>query len=619
MVDKILKIVKKPLFAPAISLILLIGGFIFGRTGAPLVSAVLFGFSVLICGIPVFRDAVLGLCRRDFLDEKFLMSIAAIGAFFIGEFSEGAAVMIFYRFGEWLEKRAVAGSRASIKALMDIRPDTARVLRDGKTEEVDADDVGIGETFIVRTGERIPLDGRIVRGDAGIDTSALTGESLPRNLGVGDTVESGYLVLSGVLTCTVLHTADNSAAARVLELVEDASERKSKEERFITKFSRIYTPAVVAAALLIALIPPLFGILNVKTSVYRALMFLVISCPCALLISVPLTFFCGIGGAARLGVLFKGGNTFSAVSRVFAVAFDKTGTLTAGSFRISEVKPRRLTAERLLAVAASAEYYSGHPIAVCLRGAVKDPEVPATVTEIPGAGIRAEVKGQVVLAGNEKLFKRYSVSVPENGTFSESRVLIAVDGSYEGYIAVSDTLKPEAAETIGELKKLGVKKTALLSGDRKEMALAVGKELGMDEIGFELTPEDKYKKLEEMQKGADGTLMYVGDGINDAPALALADVGVSMGKIGQDSAIEASDVVMMSDRLDKLPVAIRVARKTLRIARENIAFALTVKLGILALAATGLLDAFGGMWLAVFADVGVCVLDVLNACRALKA
>jgi len=618
MLKKLKNVIKMPLFAPLFSTVLLLVGFLLRRESYGIASAIIFGLSVLICGIPVFYDAVLGLLRRDFFDEKFLMSLAAIGAFVIGEFSEGAAVMIFYRFGEWFEQRAVAKSRTSIKSLMDIRPDTATVFENGEWQEIDADDVEVGKSILVKTGERVPLDAIIEKGDAEVDTSALTGESLPRSVGAGDTVQSGFVVLSGVVTARVIHTAETSAASRILELVENAAERKSKEEKFITKFSKIYTPAVVISAVILAIIPPVFGLLDWKSAVFRALMFLVISCPCALLISIPMAFFGGIGGAARSGVLFKGANVLSAVSKVTVAAFDKTGTLTSGDFCVSEIRCRSMEKEAFLSLAASAEYYSSHPIAKCIKNAAAKYDVPTSTEEMAGLGMRAKVKNKEVLVGNRKLLSFLGISGPSELPASKGVVLVAVDGIYEGCIAVSDAVKPEAKEALSALKELGITKTVMLSGDNKEMALSVGNALGIDEVQSELSPEEKYTALQTVLKEKNGNLMYVGDGINDAPALALADVGVSMGDIGQDSAIEASDVVIMSDRLDKLPIAVKIARRTVKIAHENIAFALTVKLGILALVATGLLDAFGGMWLAVFADVGVCVLDVLNSCRALK-
>ena len=567
--------------------------------------------ALLIAGLPVFISAIRGILRRDFLDEKFLMSIASLGAMLIGEASESVAVMLFFLVGEYFEHRAVAHSRGSIRALMSIRPDEATVVVDNAEETVDAEDVAVGSTIIVRAGERVPIDSTVIQGTADIDTSALTGESIPRAASVGSRVESGSVVLGGVITCRTERLAEESAAARILDLVENANEAKSKEENFITKFSRFYTPVIVSLAVLMALIPPLFSLMSWESSVYAALNFLVISCPCALVISVPMAFFGGIGGAASRGILFKGGNVFSPLARADVFAFDKTGTLTTGSFRVSGVIPADdIDADTLIHYAASAEYGSTHPLSECVKRYAKTSVTPTEYREIAGRGVIARVDGKAVLVGNRELLSDEGITLPED--CAESALLVAIDGAYKGKIIVTDDIKSEAERAIAKLKGLGVRRTVMLSGDRFANAERVGKEVGIAEVSAELLPEEKYKKLGELSDSA--ILVYVGDGINDAPSLAAADVGVAMGAIGSDSAIEAADVVIMSDSLDRLPTAVKIARKTVRIAKANIVFALTVKGAILALSAIG----FANMWLAVFADVGVAVIAILNSIRAMK-
>jgi Cd2+/Zn2+-exporting ATPase len=577
-----------------------------------LYALILYSSALFISGIPVFIDAVRGILRRDLLDEKFLMTIASIGAMFVGEWSEGAAVMIFFLVGEYFEHKAVAKSRKSIRELMNIRPDEACLLKNGKEEIVDADEVEIGSVIVIRAGERIPIDSIVLSGNADVDTSALTGEAIPRAVKSGDLIDGGAVVINGVLTARTLRVADESAAARILELVENANERKSRAENFITRFSHYYTPTVVILALLLAVLPPIFKLIPLTVSIYRALIFLVISCPCALVISVPMAFFGGIGGAAHQGILYKGGNTFSALARADVFAFDKTGTLTSGEFTVSSVHPIGVSSDELLYLAASAEYGSNHPIATCIKNAVKNKAAPTDVTELAGKGIASTVNSRRILVGNKLLLQENSVEVIESA-IPKGAVFVASDGKYIGHIVIADKIKAEAKSAISTLRKNGVRKTVMLSGDRRDVAEQVGRELCIDEVYSELLPENKFEKLEKLINNSNGTV-YVGDGINDAPAIALADVGVAMGGIGSDSAIEAADVVIMSDNLEKLPTAVKIARKTIRISTENIVFALGVKALILLLGALGMAN----MWLAVFADVGVAALAILNSMRTLS-
>ncbi len=598
------------------SLVLLGAGILLSVLSCTVASAVCCVLAVLVAGLPVFMDAVRGLLRRDLLDETFLMSIACIGALALGDFVEAAAVMIFYQVGEYFQRRAVARSRASVRSLMDIRPDTATVLRDGEQLRVDADEVDIGECILVRTGERIPIDACVQQGSATLDTSALTGESMPRTVDVGDAVESGVVVLEGVLTLCTTKTADTSAAARVLQLVEDATENKAKEELFITKFARVYTPIVVALAAVLAFIVPLFDGFAFLTYMERALIFLVISCPCALVISVPMTFFGGVGGAASQGILYKGGHVFSPLSRVKTAVFDKTGTLTEGRLTIASIHPVGMTEEQLLHMAAVAEYGSNHPIARCIKDACGTSLAPPLSTEeLSGLGVQVNDGTRCIAVGNAALMRKKNIKFDDKTEqISTAIVYIALDDAFAGTITFADAIKAEAPAALRALRSLGVDRTVMLSGDHHSAAHRVADRVGIDEVHAQMLPHEKYARLEDMIHACDGRVMYVGDGINDAPSIARADVGVAMGAVGQDSAIEAADVVIMSDALDKLPCAIRIARKTLRIAKENIAFALIVKVAVMILGAFGL----AGMWLAVFADVGVAVLAILNAMRALR-
>ncbi len=565
--------------------------------------------ALLFAGAGVFVSAVRGILRRDFLDEKFLMSIASVGAMLIGEYTEGAAVMLFFLVGEYFEHKAVGKSRRSIKELMKICPDEATViLSDGREARVDAEEVEEGAEIVIRSGERVPVDCIITEGVSDVDTSALTGESVPRSFGVGDRLDSGVIIVGGTLRCRALRPASESRASRVLSLVETAAENKSREENFITKFSRWYTPCVVFAAIALAVVLPLARINTVSEAIYKALMFLVISCPCALVISVPMAFFGGIGRAASSGILFKGGNVFSAIARADTFAFDKTGTLTSGKFSIGNVTPVGISEEELLYLAAPAEYGSNHPIAAAIAASSENKKRPEEVKEISGKGVIALIDGRKIAVGNAALMLDFGIEADAE----DGAVYVAEEGRLLGVIELSDTVKPEAKSALSELKRLGVKRTVMLTGDRLATAMSVASQIGIGEVKAELLPEEKYKEAERLISESVRTV-YVGDGINDAPTLALADAGVAMGGLGQDSAIEAADAVIMSDNLEKLPEMIKIARKTLRIAKENIALALFVKGAVMLLSALGLAN----MWLAVIADVGVAVLAILNSMRTL--
>ena len=603
------RILKSDVFKIVAGLVLFIPGAVLLHLGYSAVSFALLISALLISGLSVFVSAVKGIMRRDFLDEKFLMSVASVGAFIIGEPSEGVAVMLFFLIGEYFERKAVRRSRRSIKELLDICPDTARVIVDTEEIEEDAEDVEIGSVILVRPGERMPIDSRIISGSSRLDTSSLTGESMPRYATVGDEVDSGVIVLDGALTCVTVKDHASSRASVVLELVENARERKSREENFITKFSRIYTPTVIALATVMAFIPWIFRLIPWQDSVYRALSFLVVSCPCALVISVPLSFFGGIGAAASRGILYKGGNTFSPVSRAEAFVFDKTGTLTTGEFSIAKIHSA-IDEGELLSLLAAAEHNSNHPIARCLKSTVANYRATDGVRDIPGKGIIASVGGHTVAVGNLALMADVGASPSLDGY----SVYAARDGEYIGAVLVKDTVKAEAKDAISSLRKLGVKRTYILSGDRESEVESVGKELGIDIVHHSLMPEDKYRILEQIIFESKGGVVYVGDGINDAPCLTRADVGIAMGGKGTDSAIESSDAVIISDNLTKLPETIRIARKTLNISKQNIVFAIGVKVLAMILVATGVV----GMWMAVFADVGVAVLAILNSMRTLR-
>ena len=567
----------------------------------------------LIIGYDVLWDALRNILHGQVFDEKFLMALATVGAFAIGKYPEAAAVMLFYQIGEWFQSIAVGRSRKSIAALMDIRPEFAVVLRDGQEEEVDPEEVSVGETILIRPGDRIPLDGTVLEGQSSLNTAALTGESLPVDVAPGDRVVSGSINMTGVLQVRAESAYEDSTVARILELVENSAEKKARVESFITRFARWYTPCVVIGALLLALLPPLF-VGNWGEWIHRALIFLVVSCPCALVVSVPLSFFGGIGGASRAGILIKGANDLETLAKVDTVAFDKTGTLTRGVFQVDAVHPKELTADALLDIAAAAESRSNHPVAesiVAAHGKHIDPARLGAVRELAGMGLEAEVDGETFYVGNGKLMAQVGADWHEchlPGTV----VHIARGKEYLGHIVINDQLKPDARDAIAALKRLGVKQSVLLTGDRQKVAEAVAKELGVDDLRAELLPAQKVEEVERLlQSGA--KLAFVGDGINDAPVLARADVGIAMGAMGSDAAIESADVVLMDDKPSRLPLAVKIARKTMRIVRENIGFALAVKFVILALGALGIAD----MWLAVFGDVGVLILAILNAMRCM--
>lgn len=573
----------------------------------------------VVAGGEVLLRAAKNILRGQVFDENFLMAVASLGAMLMGETTEAVAVMLFYQIGEWFQDRAVDKSRASIAQLMDIRPDHANhVLADGSVEVVPPQSLKAGDILLVKPGERIPLDGIILEGTSTLNTSALTGESIPRDVAEGDTVLSGCVNQTGVLRLRATGAYESSTVARILRLVEDSGERKASTERFITRFARWYTPAVCLAALLLALVPPLF-VGEWTEWIKRALTFLVISCPCALVISVPLTFFGGVGGASRRGVLIKGANYLEQLAKTDIAVFDKTGTLTRGTFEVTAIHPNQITEEELLELAALAESYSDHPISASLRAAwnrALDKSRVTDVQEIAGRGIHALVDGRPVYAGNERLMA--DVHVESRPCHRQGTIVhVALDGVYMGHIVIADRVKEGSAEAIAELKALGVARTVMLTGDQSAVAQSVAKELGVDEVHAELLPGDKVEQVERLmkQKPEGAMLAFVGDGINDAPVLRRADLGIAMGGVGSDAAIEAADIVLMDDDPRKLPCAIRIARRTLRIANQNIIFALSVKAIILVMGAMGLAN----MWLAVFADVGVSFLAILNAMRAMRA
>ena len=573
----------------------------------------------VVAGGEVLLRAAKNILRGQVFDENFLMAIASLGAMLMGEATEAVAVMLFYQIGEWFQDRAVDKSRASIAQLMDIRPDHANhVLADGSVEVVPPQSLKAGDILLVKPGERIPLDGIILEGTSTLNTSALTGESIPRDVAEGDTVLSGCVNQTGVLRLRATGAYESSTVARILRLVEASGERKASTERFITRFARWYTPAVCLAALLLALVPPLF-VGEWTEWIKRALTFLVISCPCALVISVPLTFFGGVGGASRRGVLIKGANYLEQLAKTDIAVFDKTGTLTRGTFEVTAIHPNQITEEELLELAALAESYSDHPISASLRAAwnrALDKNRVTDAQEIAGRGIHALVDGRPVYAGNERLMA--DVHVESRPCHRQGTIVhVALDGVYMGHIVIADRVKEGSAEAIAELKALGVARTVMLTGDQSAVAQSVAKELGVDEVHAELLPGDKVEQVERLmkQKPEGAMLAFVGDGINDAPVLRRADLGIAMGGVGSDAAIEAADIVLMDDDPRKLPCAIRIARHTLRIANQNIIFALSVKAIILVMGAMGLAN----MWLAVFADVGVSFLAILNAMRAMRA
>ncbi len=565
-------------------------------------------------GWDILWRALRNIAHGQVFDENFLMTIASVGAMVIGEYSEGVAVMIFYQVGELFQSVAVGKSRKNIADMIDINPEFANVERGGVILEVEPDEVETGEIIVVKPGEKIPLDGEVIFGASGLNTSALTGESAPREVAAGDEVISGCININGLLKIRVSRPYSDSTVAKILELVENSSESKAKTENFITRFARVYTPIVVIGALLLAVIPPLF-VGGWGEWIYRALTFLVVSCPCALVISVPLSYFGGIGGASRRGIMIKGANYLEALYSAKTFVFDKTGTLTEGSFEVSETVPSGISENELLTYCAAAERFSNHPIARSIVEAAGE-NIPdaENAEEIAGYGVTAEVSGRKISAGNIRLMEKIGAGHIEPGSIG-TVVHTAIDGKYAGYIVISDKIKKGAADTVSALKKAGAK-TVMLTGDRKATAEAVSKEIGIDECIAELLPDGKVSKVEELYaaKPAKSTLVYVGDGMNDAPSLARADVGIAMGGLGSDAAIEAADIVLMNDNVNHIRTTVNIARKTHRIVMENIIFALGVKVLVLALTAFG----FGNMWAAVFADVGVSVIAIINAMRAMK-
>ncbi len=605
---------------------------IFGEPGALYASFALYLIPYLIAGHDVLLKAWRNIRRGEAFDESFLMAVATIGAFAMIFFpetephmAEGAAVMLFYQVGELFQSYAVGKSRKSIAAMMDIAPDYANIERDGAIVEVDPDEVQVGDVIVVKPGERVPIDGVVVDGTSQLDTAALTGESVPRHIEVGGEVISGCINMTGVLRIRTTKLFGASTVSRILELVENASEKKARTENFITRFARVYTPIVTLAAVTIAVVPPLLGMGTWADWILRGLTFLVVSCPCALVISVPLSFFGGIGGASRLGILVKGSNYLEALSEVDTVVFDKTGTLTSGTFGVVGVHPAGgIDGDQLLAMAAHAEAFSDHPIALSVKkayldeaaadsGRIIDQSRIEDAAEESGHGVKATVDGHAVLVGNDKLMSTHGISCPDcelTGTILH----VAIDGAYAGHIVIADTVKDDAAQAIADLHAAGVERCIMLTGDREEVARSVASNLGLDEYHAQLLPGDKVEQVERILDSARGNLAFVGDGINDAPVLTRADVGIAMGAMGSDAAIEAADIVLMDDKPSNIARAIQVARKTMRIVHQNIVFAIGVKLLILALAAVGIAN----MWLAVFGDVGVAVIAILNAMRAMN-
>lgn len=584
----------------------------------PMVKTGVFLVCYAVIGWDIVWKAVTNILHGQVFDENFLMTIATIGALILGEHSEGVAVMLFYQVGEWFQSYAVSKSRKSIASLMDIRPDYANVERNGKLEQVDPDDVNIGDTIVVKPGERVPLDGKIIKGTSSLDTSALTGESMPRDVEPGMEVISGCINQTGILTIQTTKEYGESTVAKILDLVENASDKKGKTENFISRFARYYTPIVVFAAIALAVLPPLITGQSFSVWIYRALTFLVISCPCALVISIPLSFFGGIGGASKIGVLVKGSNYLESLAHTEVVVFDKTGTLTKGSFAVSQINAVGMKEGQLLELAAYAEDYSNHPISLSIKkayGKKIDNSRISDVQEIAGHGVQAVIDGKTVLAGNAKLMHRAKIAYNPSDAIG-TVIYLACNGTYAGCIVIEDEIKADAPAAIKALKEVGVRKTVMLTGDADAVGKKVAQKLGLDQAYTELLPADKVDRVEMMLRQTDekGKLVFVGDGINDAPVLARADVGIAMGGLGSDAAIEAADVVLMTDEPSKISAVVRIARKTIRIANENIVFALGVKLLVLILGATG----YANMWAAVFADVGVSVIAILNAIRAMR-
>ena len=583
------------------------------------INNVIYIIAYIIVGFEIVRKALRNITRGKVFDENFLMTVATIGAFGIGEFPEAASVMLFYQVGELFQSYAVDKSRKSIASLMDIRPDYANIEKDGKLEKVDPDEVKIGDIIVVKPGEKIPLDGTVVEGKTNLDTKALTGEPMPREANIGDDVISGCINLNGLIKVKVTKEFGESTVSKILDLVENASSKKSKSENFITKFAAYYTPIVVIIAVILAIVPPLI-IPGAEFSdwIYRALSFLVVSCPCALVISIPLSFFGGIGGASKMGILIKGSNYLEALSNTEIVVFDKTGTLTEGDAKVQKIEAEGISKEELLEITALAENFSNHPIAISIKSEYNKPIDEKRIVktqELTGRGIKATIDEKEVLVGNEKLMKEEKIDYKEC-TDAGTALYVAIDKKYVGYILIADSIKKDSKKAIQNLKKNGIKQTVMLTGDRKQVGEVVAKELGIDKVYTELLPDGKVEKVEELlkEKSPKGKLAFVGDGINDAPVLAISDIGIAMGALGSDAAIEAADVVLMTDEPSKIVDAIHLSKKTMRIVKENITFAILVKVIVLILSAFGL----STMWEAVFADVGVSIIAIINALRVLR-
>ena len=611
------KKIKKKLIRIIISFTLLVIAFIL-KLDNVIINDILFIISYLIVGYDIILKALRNITRGKVFDENFLMTIATIGAFFIGEFPEAVAVMLFYQVGELFQSYAVDKSRKSVASLMDIRPDYANVYRNEEINKVNPNDVNIGEIILIKPGEKIPLDGIVVEGNSLLNTLALTGESMPKSVTEGDEVLSGCINNEGILKVKVTKKFGESTVSKILDLVENASSRKSKSENFISKFAKYYTPIVVIIAILLAFIPPLILDTNFKTWIYRALSFLVVSCPCALVISIPLSFFGGIGASSKIGVLVKGSNYLEALANTEIVVCDKTGTLTEGIFKVQKVNAIDYSKEDLLKYTSYAENYSNHPIALSIKEAYgKDinEKLVTKTKELKGEGVIAKVESKEVLVGNEKLMEEYNIDYIKSNDIG-TVIYIAIDKKYAGSIIISDKIKDDAYKAVKEFRRNNVKKIVMLTGDREEISKKVSKELKLDNYYAELLPQDKVKKVETLmqEKSIDGKLVFIGDGINDAPVLALSDIGVAMGGLGSDAAIEAADIVIMTDEPSKLANAIKISKKTMQIVKENIVFAITVKILVLLLSAIGIAT----MWAAVFADVGVSVIAIINALRILR-
>ena len=618
---------KKRLYQIIACVIMIVAISIVGVSGV--LKLALYLITYIIIGHDILKKAVKGIIKGQVLDENFLMAIATVGAFIMAIYSrsedylECVAVMLFYQIGELFQSYAVGKSRDNIAALMDIRPDYANIMQDGELTRVDPEDVSVGSVIIVQPGEKVPLDGVVVKGSSSLNTAALTGESLPRDVAEGEEIISGCINMTGVIEVRTTKEFGDSTVSKILDLVENASSRKSKSEDFIKRFAKVYTPAVCIGALILATLPPVISRIVIGNSnwnlwFYRALTFLVVSCPCALVISIPLSFFAGIGGASHAGVLVKGSNYLEALSQVTTVVFDKTGTLTKGSFEVSGIHHNRLEEEKLLEYAALAECASSHPISRSLIDAYGKPLDRSRVSdieEISGHGICARVDGHNVLVGNDKLMKSYNVDYRDCHSVG-TVIHVAIDNEYQGHIVISDVVKPEAKEAIAALKKLGIHNTVMLTGDSSKVAAAVADSMGIDRVLSELLPQDKVSELEKLleTKSPKDKLAFVGDGINDAPVLSRADIGIAMGAMGSDAAIEAADVVLMDDNPMQIAKAIKISKKCIGIVRQNITFALSIKFACLILSAVGIAN----MWLAIFADVGVMVIAVINAIRALK-